>query len=91
MINSEELIGEILSGCVSAFLCPRGEFYPNKNYGSQIMKNKVSADSEKLLAYARQAVSDMDGIFVKSAYLDNLNVVFTVAVNDEERQVSIKL
>lgn len=91
MSDYEPSVSSVLSDLVMALVCPRGEFYPNKNYGCQMMRNKNIIDSEKLLCYARQAVSDMDGVYIKSAQLNDKNAVFTVMINDESRQVSIEI
>lgn len=53
------------------------------------MKNIVTADIQTLLCYARQAVSEMDGIFVKSAVKEKDNILFNILINHEEGQVSI--
>lgn len=91
MNNTNPLINSVLTDCITALVCPAGEFYPNKNYGSQIKRNSGRLDEEKLLCYARQALSNMDGVYVKSASIDNSNAVFKIAVNNEERQVSISI
>lgn len=91
MSNCELSVNSVLYDCVTALLCPRGEFYPDKNYGSHIIRNKNIIDSERLLCYARQAVSGMDGVYIKSAQLNNKNAVFTVMINNENRQVSIEI
>ncbi|MCH5321287.1 MAG: hypothetical protein J1E36_05960 [Eubacterium sp.] len=91
MSDYEPSVSSVLSDLVMAFICPRGEFYPNKNYGSQIKRNKNLIDEDKLLSFARQAVSDMDGVYVKSTQLNDSNAVFTVMINDESRQVSIEI
>lgn len=89
MSDKNPIIRRVLTDCVTAFICPRGEFYPDKDYGSQIMKNIVTADIQTLLCYARQAVSEMDGIFVKSAVKEKDNILFNILINHEEGQVSI--
>lgn len=89
MSDKNPIIRRVLTDCVTAFICPRGEFYPDKDYGSQIMKNIVTADIQTLLCYARQAVSEMDGVFVKSAVKEKDNILFNVLINHEEGQVSI--
>lgn len=89
MSDKNPIICRVLTDCVTAFICPMGEFYPDKDYGSRIMKNIVTADIQTLLCYARQAVSEMDGIFVKSAVKEKDNILFNVLINHEEGQVSI--
>lgn len=91
MSDYELSVSSVLSDCVMALVCPRGEFYPNKNYGSHIIKNKNRIDPDKLLCFARQAVIDIDGVYVKNAQLNDKSAVFTVMINDESRQVSIEI
>jgi hypothetical protein len=91
-VNSENpLITSALTDCFTAFVCPLGEFYPNKDYGSKIKQSIGKIDSQTLLCYARQAVSDMDGVYVKSVELSSLGADFTVMINDEERTVNIPI
>lgn len=86
-----DYINSILENCVTALVCPRGEFYPNKDFGSQIKRAKGTMDAEKLLACARQALSEFDGVYVKSAVPNENGADFTVMINEEERQVCILL
>lgn len=85
---------EILQNALRAICCPRGRFYPDKNYGSKI-KNSVTSitalSDKQLLDYARQAVSDIDGVTVKSVNVGSKNIKFTILVNNERGQVSINL
>ncbi len=86
-----DCINSLLEDCVTALICPRGEFYPNKNYGSRIKRAKDRFDAEKLLAFARQALSEFDGIYVKNAAVNNDSADFILMINNQERQVSISL
>ena len=91
MIYNEEFITQVLEDCTMALVCPQGSFYPNKNFGSLIAERGKRIDNKELLSYARQAVDDLDGVYVKNAFANEENAVFTVMINDEERQVSISL
>ena len=84
-------INSILQDCFVAMLCPRGDFYPDKNFGSHIKYALKASGESELLAYARQAVHSMDGIYIKCACKGRDAVVFTVVINDAERQVSIPI
>lgn len=81
----------ILEDCVTALICPRSEFYPDKNFGSHIKPAKNVLDGEKLLAFARQALREFDGVYVKSAVMKNDRAEFLLLINDNEREVSILL
>lgn len=84
-------INTILENCVTALVCPRSEFYPDKNFGSHIKSEKFLLDSEKFLAFARQALCEFDGVYVKSAIMKSDSVDFLLLINDYEREVSISL
>lgn len=84
-----DYINLILEDCVTALVCPRGEFYPNKDFGSHIKRGKGIIDAEKLLAFARQALSEFDGVYVKGAVINDNSADFIVMINDEEGRVSI--
>lgn len=91
MTNKIVCTEEILKNCIVAMKCPRGRFYPDKNFGSHILNSADKVLSDELLAYARQAVSEIDGVYVKSAQISSGNAVFTLLINDEQRQVNIAL
>ena len=89
MNKPESIINSILTDCTAALVCPRGEFYPDKDYGSRIRKEIQEIDLQTLLSYSRQALSDMDGIFVISAEKDDERIIFNISINDDERQVFV--
>ncbi|MGN1329013.1 MAG: hypothetical protein ACI4V4_04860 [Eubacterium sp.] len=79
---------KLLSDCVCSLYCPRKRFYPKKDYGSQIRLYKDLSE-EYLLAYARQGLSDFDGVYVKSVKKEQSEITFNLLINDEERTVTI--
>lgn len=86
-----DCIDVALKEIVMAFNTVRGNFYPDKNYGSHI-KNATKLPIEfYVLCYARQALYDMNGVFIKSVSIKNKTYEFTVIVNEEERQVCITI
>ena len=82
-------IEELLQDVSLSLQALRGSFYPDKNYGSQLRSSADKCEA-RAVCYARQALSGFDGIYVKSAKITDNGYVFTVMVNDQERQVSIK-
>lgn len=89
MNEVNEKIEQTLKSCQSACFCNKGEFYPDKDFGSKI---RQSLDNEKLLlSFARSALKDIDGVYVKNAKFDGDFVFLEILVNDEQRQVCIKL
>ncbi len=91
MTDKSVCTDEILKCCVLAVNCPRGSFYPNKNFGSKIKTINMTLSADELLAYARQAISDIDGAFVKNVCVSSGSADFIFIINDEEREVNIKL
>lgn len=86
MVENDERIEQLLANSMLALKGKRGRFYPDKNFGSKI---DVSLSEMEILAYARQAVSSLEGVCVKSAQkLDN-KITFQLVLNEEERQVMI--
>ena len=67
----------------------RGGFYPDKNFGSHILLS-VNQDERYIASLARQAVSGINGVYIKSAKIKNEQYEFTVIINNLERQVLIK-
>lgn len=89
-MKNKDYIDTVLEACTMAIVCPRGKFYPDKDYGSHI-KNSLVLSNALLLAYARQAVGEMNAVYIKSAETENNKEVFTVIIGDEQRQVSIDI
>lgn len=65
-----------------------GKFYPNKNYGSQLIGTR---EMNRLLSATRLAVREMDGVYIKSGRTENSTLLLSVLINDEERTVCIDL
>lgn len=79
-------VDEMLKNAVRCFSVKRGGFYADKNFGSKISESRNTAE---ILAYARQSVENLDGVFVKSAEKKNGSVTFVLSVNGEERSVTV--
>lgn len=86
-----EYIDELLQNAKLLLTASRGHFYPNKNFGSAIREISQEPKAEYALAYARQALDQLDGVCVKSAELNNARWCFTLDINGEERQVTVEL
>lgn len=87
-ISQLEDTESVLKRCVMAIKCPLKRFYPNKNFGNLI---KSSTDIGELLASARYAVRDIDGVYIKSAKAVDDNIQFEIMINDEARVVNINI
>lgn len=79
-------VESVIKDCVTAILCRQGRFYPNKNYGSVIAENELNS----ILAGARYAVRDIDGVIIKSGQMIDDGAELKIIVNDEERNVTVK-
>lgn len=88
-LQTVDYIDEVLQNIKIVLTAPRGSFYPNKNFGSLISTVVSKPINEYALCYARQALSDFDGVCVKSARVDENKIVFTVTVNETQREVSV--
>lgn len=77
---------ELLQNIAMLLMTQRGSFYPSKNFGSGLRSCK-SPKEAYALAYAAQALCDVDGVSVKSVSAENNNYKFTLVINNEERQV----
>lgn len=90
MINNE-IAALLKEACTLALSCRRGSFYPDKNFGIQLLFNEFDKNTQAMLAYAQMAAAEIDGLYIKSARKTQDGVLFTVLTNDEEGQVIVKL
>ena len=88
MNKANEQIIDIMNACKMAIYCKKGNFYPDKDFGSQI---RLSKNINEMLSFVRSAVSNLDGVYVKSLDFDDTVISVNVLINDEERQVKIEL
>lgn len=88
MIDEIEAI-KIISACIHSVCCKKGSFYPDKNYGSLI---RADMDKSNLLACVRQAASQLDGVYIKSACEKSNKIIIDIVINDDsERRIEIDL
>lgn len=81
-------IYEIKEACRCAVYCAKGSFYPDKDYGSKI---REAVNEKQLLSYARQAIENISGVYLKNATLSDNIVTLDLLINDEERTVTVQL
>ena len=84
-----EQLEELLQNIALNIRAERGKFYPDKNFGSHIFSSKAK-DEDYIAGFARQAVSAINGVYIKSAKIKDNTFEFTVIINNLERQVLIK-
>ena len=90
-INENEQLFEILQSCALVLNCPRLKHYPNKNFGSHLKAQENDVTVKSALDYARQAVKELDGVFIKSVRHCDDGIIFNVLINNEEGEVTVKL
>lgn len=86
-------IDELMQLILMHLTIRRGSFYPNKNYGSFLRAEELKEPkNEYALAFARQALDSLGGVYVKSAQANDDFVVLNILINNNvERQVRVKL
>ncbi|MBR3148973.1 MAG: hypothetical protein IKF64_02295 [Eubacterium sp.] len=80
---------ELLQNAYVLLKSKRGQFYPNKNFGSKIYAIDSEPADEYLRAYAEQALASLDGVYVKSARFENGTAVIRLVLNNKEGLVRI--
>ena len=69
-------------------LCTRrGRFYPDKNYGSRVMEATQPAVA---LAQAREALAQVNGVYLLNVVDADYGYIFTLLVNGRESQVRVE-
>ncbi len=81
----------LLQNIACAFFTERGKFYPDKDFGSRLREAVISGDCALAAACAAQSLYGIDGVYVKSAEPENGEYKITVGINDEERQVTVRI
>lgn len=89
VLQEVEHIDALLQDIAILLKAEREGFYPDKNFGSRIFSSKTK-DEAYAASLARQAVSGMNGVYIKTAKIKDGNFEFTVIINNVERQVLIK-
>lgn len=86
---------EEMMGHIEARLCAKkGLFYPDKDFGSLLYTLKDSEEETKdmlALQYARQALSDIPGVLVEKATIDENEAKIKIAFDNRSKEVIIKL
>lgn len=90
MTDNQQYIDALVESAKVLLNAQRGNFYPNKNFGSLLKTVCRQPKDEYALAYARQALDSIDGVFVKSAICLDDKFVFDLLINNQQRQVEIK-
>ena len=83
-----EYINGLLENALLRLRAVRGRFYPDKNFGSNV---RYELPDSEILSEARLAVSELDGVYVKSIEkTDNSVLIFNLVLNDDEREVELQ-
>lgn len=86
-----EYMDELLQNARILLTASRGNFYPDKNFGSSIKRTGNRLTQQYALLYARQALDTLDGVYVKQAEIKNARLCLTLEINNDERQVTLNL
>lgn len=90
-LKSVEYFDEVLQNVKIVLSTGRGKFYPNKDFGSYLKMCLSEPREEYALAYARQAVSSMNGVYIKDVKINDDEMIFTVIINDMQGEVRVKV
>lgn len=90
-LQMADYMDEIVQTIKMLLVAPRGRFYPNKDFGSLLQANLPHPSEEYALAYARQALESLDGVFVDSARVENGAIYLGITINSEEKQVILQI
>lgn len=88
-LQQTEGVEALLQAATLALCACRGKFYPNKNFGSRLALIDKEPAALYAVAYAREALDGLDGVYVKNAVLENGVYKIQLWINDEEREVLI--
>lgn len=88
-IMQVDYIEEVLQNAFVAIKTKRGRFYPNKNFGSYIDMVDNTDMLGYILSFARQAVDEIDGVYIKSVKKTNDGFIFKVVVNSKEGEITV--
>ena len=88
MSDINEKTTDIINLCRSAVYCEKGEFYPDKNFGSRI--HEAKGNERLMLSFIRMALSKLDGVYVKNVtYTKNDNLITVdVLINNAQASAS---
>ncbi len=75
---------ELLQNILIALTVHRGNFYPDKNFGTHCF-----GSADYAFAYAGQALNGLNGVYIKSVKENKNGFDFTVIINHCERRVSV--
>ncbi len=88
---SIEYIEALLQNVFLILSTQRGKFYPDKNFGSRIKDINKEPFEEYAAAYIRQALYDLDGVFVKGVEKDENEIKVSLTVNNDDREVVLPI
>lgn len=90
-LNSVNYYDALCQSARMIMLIPRGKYYPDKNFGSYIYSVSDLSFEDKLLTYARQALLEFYGVFVKSVSVTDKEITYVIDFDFGERTVSINI
>lgn len=88
-LNSANYYDALAQSARMLMIIPRGRYYPDKNFGSYLYSVSDLSFEDKLLTFARQALLEFDGVFVKSVSVSGSKITYVIVFDFGERTVSI--
>lgn len=88
-LNSANYYEALAQSARMLMIIPRGRYYPDKNFGSYLYSVSDLSFEDKLLTFARQALLEFDGVFVKSVSVSGSKINYVIVFDFGERTVSI--
>lgn len=88
-LNSADYYEALCQSARMIMLIPRGKYYPDKDFGSYLYSVSDLSLEDKLLTFARQALLEFDGVFVKSVSVSGSKITYVIDFDFGERTVSI--
>ncbi len=82
---------ELLQNAALAIGCKRGRFYPDKDFGSRLSMLCREPIEEYAESYIRQALSALDGAFLKKVTRGDGVLTAEFEINGEEKEVVFQL
>lgn len=90
-LKTAEYTETILQDIARAVYTKKGSFYPEALYGSKLRVDGERQGAAYAVSFAREALADMDGVYVESAQETDSGYDFTIYINNEKRQVSVSV
>lgn len=90
-LKTAEYTETVLQDVARAVYTKIGSFYPEAFYGSKLRLDGEPQSEAYAVSFAREALRELDGVYVESAEKTDSGYDFTIYINNEKRQVSVSV